>query len=387
MTRGCHRDNRAGAYPQPAEALLNERGGRTKLSLAVIGAGRWGRNLIRVTRSLPGATLAAVCDVDARRLAGVREDTGARVTTDPETVLSATDVSAVLIATPAESHAALAAAALSAGKHVFVEKPMALTVRDAERVERAATEARRVLMVGHILHYDAAYATLADLVRGGVIGRPVRAFAVRHAESARGGCGAWWALAPHDVSFLCGVLSGTPECSHAVRDEATDRTHARFGFPGGAEAILDVSGAAALPARRLVLVGEGGVALLDAATHESTLRVVEGPIAREIGRDLEAGARRSDLAAASLSVAARWAPERTWPLERKEPLRAEVEAFVRAVMDDAPFPATAADGVRVTRALAQVDVAAAPASGSSARRMADVETGTAVASPQALVAS
>lgn len=322
--------------------------------------------------ALPRAELSHVCDLDPQRLVGISAGP-ARLTTDPEFVLAASDVAAVLLATPAETHPRLAATALSAGKHVFVEKPMALTVLDAERVERVAAGARRVLMVGHILHYDPAYATLARLVDEGLLGRVLRVYAVRHAESARGGCGAWWALAPHDVSWIVRLVGEGPESLRAIRREAVDRTLATLAFASGLRAHLDVCGVAGTPARRLSIVGEHGVALLNATRSESTLSVVTGSSAREIGARLSQGAPDSDLAGASASAALLAADEPLWPLVWTEPLRAEMEAFVGAVLDGSAFPATAANGLEVTRVLAQVDAVVSRVAESASPRWTDVE--------------
>lgn len=316
--------------------------------------------------------LSYVCDLDSQRLADVSVG-DVRLTTDPEAVLTASDVSAVLLSTPAEAHARLAVAALSAGKHVFVEKPMALNLLDAERIDRAASASGRVLMVGHILHYDPAYATLARLVDESMLGRVRRVYAVRHAENARGGSGAWWALAPHDVSWITRVLREAPGSVHATRYMATDRTQATLGFNGGAEALLDVCGAAAGPVRHLTVIGEHCVAFLDATHRESTLSVLAGSLAREIGARLDDGARRCALAEASLGTALLVAGEPLWPLTWTEPLCAEMEAFVGAVLDGSPFPATAEDGLEVTRVLTQVDAAISRSTGVLPPRRTDLE--------------
>src|SRR5512146_2698046 len=126
------------------------------VGLAVVGAGYWGPNLIRNAAETAGATLEVVCDLDQERLRKIgRRYPGVRLCTRFEDVLADGKVDAVLVATPAATHHELARRALDAGKDALVEKPLAMTVRDARDLVQAAEAGKRVLMTGHTFIYNA----------------------------------------------------------------------------------------------------------------------------------------------------------------------------------------------------------------------------------------
>ena len=142
-----------------------------KLRIAVIGAGYWGPNLVRNFRNSPDWDLVAVCDLDPQRAARV---VGDRSTVDVETdvsrLLERDDVDAVAIATPARTHADLAIAALKAGKHVLVEKPLAANLDDARRMVQVASAQGRALMLDHTFCYTPAVRHIRQAIADGVVG-------------------------------------------------------------------------------------------------------------------------------------------------------------------------------------------------------------------------
>src|SRR5689334_16392321 len=141
------------------------------IRVAVAGLGYWGPNLARNFGALPGCELAWLCDASEDALSRVgAQHPGARRTTDLDEVLADDTVDAVVLATPVPSHAALAERVLDAGKHCFVEKPLATTVADAERAVAAAERAGRLLMVGHLLEYHPGVAKLKELKESGELG-------------------------------------------------------------------------------------------------------------------------------------------------------------------------------------------------------------------------
>ncbi len=137
--------------------------------VAVVGCGNWGKNLVRNFAHL--GALAAVCDADKVKLELVaRENSGVRVTDDFESILKDPKVNAVVIATPSDTHFDLARQALLAGKHVYVEKPLARNVKHAEELGALAEKANLVLMVGHLLLYHPAVNCLKELIASGELG-------------------------------------------------------------------------------------------------------------------------------------------------------------------------------------------------------------------------
>ena len=175
--------------------------------VAVIGVGNWGKNLVRNFADL--GALAMVCDLDQTRLAGVEKDYPlVRVTSSLEAVLNDTEVKAVVVATPSDSHFIVARQALLAGKHVYVEKPLARDIRHAEELDFLATERNLVLMVGHLLLYHPAVNCLKDLIASGELGelRFIRSDRMNF-NNRRRDWSVLWDLAPHDISMMCYLLN------------------------------------------------------------------------------------------------------------------------------------------------------------------------------------
>lgn len=180
--------------------------------IAVIGAGPWGMNHVRAVAAEPSAVLASVVDHDP----AARERVASMLSVpqlhdDPDRVLADSSVDAVIIATPAPSHAALACAALEAGKHVLVEKPLALSLADAQLVEEAASRTGRVAMVGHLMVFHPALARIRELLATPAPGR------LRYIHSIRANLGrirreesVLWSFGPHELSMLDFLLGMQP---------------------------------------------------------------------------------------------------------------------------------------------------------------------------------
>jgi predicted dehydrogenase len=177
-------------------------------SVAVIGAGYWGPNLVRNFRSSPEWDLVAVCDLDEAR---ARKVIGHRSTVEVETsvarLLNRSDIDAVAIATPARTHAPLALAAFEAGKHVLVEKPLAENAADAADMVEAAERAERVLMIDHTYCYTPAVAYIREAVATGTLGEILYVDSVRiNLGLVQPDVDVFWDLAPHDLSILDFIL-------------------------------------------------------------------------------------------------------------------------------------------------------------------------------------
>jgi predicted dehydrogenase len=189
--------------------------------VAVVGTGAWGSSLVRAVLGDARATLTWVCDVRSAALARVHDVApAARATERFEDILGATDVDAIIIATPSSTHAALAIRALASGRHVLVEKPMALSVVDAEAVTAAAAAAGTVLLVGHLMLYHPVVERLRELIDRGELGD------LYYLSSTRANLGrirydenALWSLGPHDLSMI-DYLVGTPITAVTARGES-----------------------------------------------------------------------------------------------------------------------------------------------------------------------
>ena len=232
------------------------------LTVAVVGLGYWGPNLLRVIDELPNVELRWLCDIDSSRLEHFRpRHRGARTTTCYEDVLADDALDAVLIATPVFSHHELAAASLRAGKHTFVEKPLAPSLALADGLIELARERRRVLMVGHTFLYSPAVRAVKRMLERGDLGD------VYFVASSRVNLGLHqrdvsvvWDLGPHDFSILAYWLGETPSGVVGVgRDSIvrgiTDVAFLTLTFPSGILANVQLSWLAPSKLRRTVVVG------------------------------------------------------------------------------------------------------------------------------------
>jgi len=238
-----------------------------KVRIAVIGCGYWGRNLVRNFHAL--GALAAVADATEVGQAKARElAPGVSVFSDVEALFTHADIDGVVLATPAVTHALLGIAALAAGKHLFIEKPMALSLLEGRRLADAAKQAGRIIQVGHLLEYHPAF----DLLREQAATRLGR---LTRLQSHRTNFGkvrteedALWSLAPHDIAMilrLAGRLPDTVSCTgtFALRQKRADAAVAVLRFSGGLDAHVLCSWIHPVKEQRLIVIGERGAAVFD----------------------------------------------------------------------------------------------------------------------------
>lgn len=236
------------------------------LSIAHIGHGYWGKNLARNFHEL--GHLAAVVDADMTAAEAAAASYGARASTFDE-VLSDPAIDAVSLASPAGQHYAQAKTALEAGKHVYVEKPLALSVAQAEELCALAEARGRVLMVGHLLQYHPVYVRLREMVEGGELG------GLLHVYSNRLSLGKFrteenvlWSFAPHDISMILGLLGEAPVAVSAQGNAAftpgvVDLASVQMRFAGGARAHVLASWMHPFKEQRLVVIGEKAMAVFE----------------------------------------------------------------------------------------------------------------------------
>lgn len=234
--------------------------------IAQVGCGHWGKNLARNFAEL--GALAAIADGDPSTAAKISALHGVPVLT-LEAILADTTIEGVALATPAVTHAELALKAVAAGKHVFVEKPLALDPVDAERVIEAAASAGLVLMVGHLLQYHPVFLALRDLVARGELGT------LRYIYSNRLSLGkfrteenVWWSFAPHDVSMVLALAGETPrvtavEGTVVVTPGVADWATCHMAFPSGLRAHIATSWLHPFKEQRLVAVGDAGTVVFE----------------------------------------------------------------------------------------------------------------------------
>ena len=252
------------------------------MRVAVAGLGYWGPNIARNLAALPGVELAWCCDPsEASRERVAPSFPGARFTGDLDEVLADDSVDAVALATPVPTHAALARRVLEAGKHCFVEKPMAQSAADAEAVVAAAERAGRTLMVGHLLEYHPGVIKLKELIDGGELGRVLYIYGNRlNLGKLRADENALWSLGAHDVSVLLRLAGEEPHEVEArgesyMREGVEDVVFCFLRFPSGLAAHLHLSWLDPHKERRFTVVGDQRMATFDDMALEGKITVYD----------------------------------------------------------------------------------------------------------------
>jgi predicted dehydrogenase len=242
------------------------------LGIAVVGAAGWGTNVVRAFARTKGASLRGVCDLRPELLARVATaHPGVRLTRSFDELLADPEIAAVALAVDSRNHHRLARRALETGRHVFVEKPLALTVADSEELCLVAERNRRTLMVGHLLLYHPAILVAKSALDAGELGE------ARYLHSQRVNLGvvranenAWWSLAPHDVAVAMFLLGGPPSTVSATGSsflqparQLQDVAFATLGWADGRVAHVHVSWIDAEKRRSLTIVGSEGSITID----------------------------------------------------------------------------------------------------------------------------
>lgn len=307
--------------------------------VAVVGCGQWGTNLVRTFSTL--GVLRAVVDTDVAAATAAATATGAPAL-PLEAVLDDPAISAVAVAAPAVHHVAIARRSLEAGKHVFVEKPLALDVGEAAQLCDQAEAAGQVLMVGHLLRYHPAFVEVRRIVTGGGLGR------LRYLYSNRLDLGRirreediLWSFAPHDVSMILALVGAEPARVSATGDayldaRVADITLTELWFPGGERAHVFVSWLHPFKEQKLVVVGDEAMAVFDdGQPWPSKLQLFRHDVAWHEGvpRAIRAEGEAVAVAAA-------------------EPLEAECRHFLECIVSGSRPETDGREGVRVLRVLA-----------------------------------
>jgi predicted dehydrogenase len=253
------------------------------LRLAQIGIGTWGQNLFRNFSALKECEMSVACDSSKKvleRIQGTHRGT-VKTCADPHEVMRDNSIDAVIIATLPATHAALAIEALEAGKHVFVEKPMAMSVPEAKKMLEAARKADRILMVGHLLLYHPAVQTIKELVSAGTLGDLHYLYTTRvNLGQVREEENVLWSLTAHDISVSLYLLEKQP-----VRVQASGQSYLRKGiqdvvfvnidFADGTLAHIHASWLDPHKMRKFTLVGSKKMVVFDDMESAEKLRIYD----------------------------------------------------------------------------------------------------------------
>jgi UDP-2-acetamido-3-amino-2,3-dideoxy-glucuronate N-acetyltransferase len=340
-------DPRAAPPPSPIR-----RRGTDIARVAVLGCGYWGKNLVRNFAEL--GALAAICDPAAAAAEPLARRYSAAVA-EVDAVLRDTEIDGVAIAAPAALHAELAQRALAAGKHVFVEKPLALTIAEAEELCIVAERADRRLMVGHLLQYHPAFIKLRELVREGALGRLQYVYSNRlNLGKVRREEDILWSFAPHDLSMILSLVGQEPaevtaQGGYYLHKAIADVTTTHLAFPGGEQAHVFVSWLHPFKEQKLVVIGDRAMAVFDDGQPWSHKLVVYPH--RIEWRDALPVPQRAEADPV--------------PLDEGEPLQLECRHFLDCIATGGTPRTDGREGLRVLRVLARASAAlqdaAAPA--------------------------
>ncbi len=316
----------------------------TELRAAVIGLGAMGANHARLYASIPGVRLAAVADTDPARAAGAAH--GAAVYDDPARMLHEARPELVSVCVPTRAHFAVASAAIERGIPLLVEKPLAATIDEGERLRDLAADLGVPLTVGHIERFNPAVLELKRRLGEGELGRVYQVHARRLGPFPHRvrDVGVVLDLAPHDIDvmrFLLGseIVRVQAETERRLATEHEDMLAGVLRFANGVVGVLDVNWLTPTKIRELTVLGERGMFVVDYLARE--LAFYANPQAAPSG-DPEWAAHHGKGVTEG--------PRRDIAIEKREPLRAELEAFARAVRERTPVAVTADDGLAAMRA-------------------------------------
>lgn len=303
----------------------------------MIGSGYWGPNLIRNFNSLPNCTVKTISDKKQGRLDFIgKEFPDAAVTNNHKDIILDKSIDAVCIATPVKTHMPITLEALEAGKHVFVEKPMASSSKEAEEMLEAAKKYNRKLAVGHVFQFAPAVRAIKKLIESNAIGK------ILHITSSRINLGppetdidVIWDLGPHDFSILLHLLNEYPDTISSVnnyfpygfsvndKQKLINNSDIQLSFPSGITAHIHLSWLSPNKTRLMQIFGSKGTIIYD------EMLALDGKV-KLFGNGID---NRIDAAAEKSENLIYHAGEiRVIQLEQHEPLRMECEHFVETIL-------------------------------------------------------
>jgi predicted dehydrogenase len=319
----------------------------TEVNVAIAGCGQWGVNHVRTFANAPGCRVSWLADTDPKRLAKARElARGAKTAPELEAALKDESVQACVIATNSESHHALARKALEAGKHVLVEKPLALSAKEAGELVEIAGRKGLVLMVGHLLLYHPAVNYLKGLLDKGELGQILYLYSVRvNLGAIRRNENALWSLAPHDISVMLYLTGQQPTRAIAngkcfLQKGIEDVVFFSLDFPGGQVAHAQVSWLDPHKIRKFTVVGARKMAAFDDMEATEKIKLYDKGVNQEIrygSYDEVLTLREGDISIPYFRMT--------------EPLRLEASHFLDCVRDKKKPLSDGENGLAVVRIL------------------------------------
>ncbi len=323
------------------------------VKVGVIGCGHWGPNHIRVFAQLPNSQCVMAADLDEARLVSVKAlFPSVEVTKDYKAILARPDIDAVCIAAPTKAHFQIAKEALTAGKHVLCEKPLAMTGEECLALKDIAAKAGKFLMVGHVFVFNAGIRWVKAYIDSGEMGR------IYYAHSERTNLGpfrydvnALWDLAPHDIAIFDyllgdGAIGASARGLKCLGNNLEDLAFASLDYPQGRLVNVHVSWADPRKVRQITIVGEKKMLVWDDLDPMGAVRVYDKFVERtatyyESYGEFQLLSREGSITIPKINLA--------------EPLKAQGQYFIDCVRNNkAPDIADADKACSVVRTLAAV---------------------------------
>ncbi len=318
-----------------------------QINMSVIGLGYWGPNLARTFFELDETFLHTCVDVDESRLKKIKSQFPAiNTTTDAEDIIKNPEIDAVVIASSASTHFKLAKETLLSGKHAFVEKPLALSVVEAEELVNLANKTGKVLMVGHLLEYHPGIQAVKSYIKKGEIGKILYLYAQRlNLGKIRKDENCLWSLAPHDISVILSLLEKEPKTVIAhgqsyVQNGIEDIVFLTLRFPDKILANIHISWLDPHKVRKLTVVGTKKMIVFDDMKSMEKIRIYDKGVGppldyRTYGQDLNL--RFGDISIPHVEMA--------------EPLKQECLHFLDCIKSGKKPLSSGNEGLKVVKVL------------------------------------
>ena len=327
-----------------------------QLRVGVIGCGYWGSKHVRVLHSIEAVSQVVLIDTNRLRMNLLMQAFPmASAFESLADAIAADAIDAVVIASPAATHASVALEAIDAGLHVLIEKPFATRADDAQQMVCAAEAASVTLMAGHTFAYNSAVQHLRDVVRRNDLGE------IHYLDAARLNLGLYqpdvnviWDLAPHDISVANFVLGGLPIAvtawgSRCATPLVEDVATLRLDYPGGVVATIRVSWLDPCKVRRTTVVGSRGMAVYNDMNDSERIKIYDRGVANELEDDL------NPKTAHEAPLTYRYGDVTAPFVDFKEPLLVEDRHFVSSILDGTVPDTPGTDGVDVVKVLEAAD--------------------------------
>ncbi len=317
------------------------------VNTAIIGVGNWGKNLVRNFAELSDSNLLMCCDLDEKKLNKIKKSLPkVSVTKNVNDILLNPEIDAVIVATSASTHFKVAKKCLLSGKHVFVEKPLCLHVKDVKELNKIAKEKHKKIMVGHLLEYHPAVNYLKDFIESGKLGNVYYIYSQRvNLGKIRYDENALWSLAPHDISVILYLLNEEPVSVSArgeyyLQKDLEDVVFLNLQFKNKRMANIHLSWLDPHKIRKITVVGSKKMVAFDDMEPTEKIRIYDK------GADLSV-----KYVSYEESITLRDGDVLIPSFDLKEPLKLECQHFLDCIIKNKKPLSDGYDGLRVVRVL------------------------------------